>query len=81
MGRLSNIPFWPEMMRQATAAAYCDATVAEFEREVATGRLPMPIDLCSGNRWRRSDLDAALGRLTGDVLPDWRAGSALYAQR
>lgn len=72
-------PDWPRMMRRVTAAAYCDMKVPEFEREVSAGRLPQPVQL-GGERWCRSQLDAALERLTGDRAPDWRAQQPLYSQ-
>lgn len=61
------------MMRRATAAAYCDMPSAEFEREIAAGRLPEPIKLGSQQHWARDQLDAALDRMLGiGVGDDWR---------
>ena len=74
-----SIPDWPRMMRRATAAAYCDLTAAEFEREVAKGRLPTPIKLGDREHWCRIALDEYLGRLAGDPTSDWRKGQPLYA--
>jgi predicted DNA-binding transcriptional regulator AlpA len=68
-------------MRRETAAAYCDMAIAEFEREVASGRLPPPIALGRAERWSKSQLDKSLTTLAGDVgEEDWRAGSPLYAR-
>ena len=66
------------MMRRATAAAYCDMTPAEFEREVAKGRLPSPAIFGNAERWSRNQIDEALERVTGDGVPDWRAQQPLY---
>ena len=75
------LPDWPRMMRRATAAAYCDLTAADFEREVAAGRLPLPIHFGGQDHWSRVAIDEALERLAGDRLPDWREGSRLYGKR
>ncbi len=62
---------WPRMLKQATAARYCDMSVAAFEREVNAGRFPMPIKLEGGERWCRIALDKALDQLTGNApLPE-----------
>lgn len=73
-----SVPDWPRMMRRATAAAYCDLSAAEFEREVAGGRLPLPVKLGNSEHWSRIAIDDMLGRLAGDNGPDWRKGSPLY---
>lgn len=65
-------PYWPRMMRRITAARYCDLTAAEFEREVASGRLPAPIRLGNSEHWDRQALDEELNRLTGHAR-DWRS--------
>lgn len=77
MGRAAA-PDWPRMMRRTTAAAYCDMTAPEFEREVLAGRLPDPVQLGGGERWSRAQLDERLERLTGDRAPDWRGQQPLY---
>lgn len=64
-------PFWPRMMKKATAARYCDLTTPEFSREVACGRLPLPIKLGNAEHWDRNQLDEELNRLTGQAR-DWR---------
>lgn len=69
---------WPRMMRRATAAKYCDLSVAEFEREVASGRLPMPVKLGNSEHWSTVAIDEMLGRLTGETGDDWRKRSKLY---
>jgi predicted DNA-binding transcriptional regulator AlpA len=66
------------MLRRATAAAYCDLSVAEFEREVNQGRLPLPVKLGNSEHWSQVAIDEMLNRLTGDTAPDWRQGSPLY---
>jgi hypothetical protein len=70
----SRYPHWPRMMRRTTAAAYCDLTSAGFEREVAGGRLPMPVRLADEDHWARDQLDAALDKLLGvSGAGDWRS--------
>jgi hypothetical protein len=71
-------PGWPQMMKRGTAALYCDLSVAEFEREVAGGRLPMPVKLGNSDHWSRTAIDEMLGQITGDTTPDWRKKSPLY---
>jgi predicted DNA-binding transcriptional regulator AlpA len=66
------------MMRRETAAMYCDISAAEFEREVASGRLPMPVKLGNHEHWSRQAIDEMLTRLVGDPVPDWRKRSPLY---
>lgn len=73
-------PGWPRMLKRATAALYCDLSVAEFEREVAAGTLPLPVKLGNSDHWSRVAIDEALGQLTGDTTPDWRSKSGLYGQ-
>ncbi len=63
---------WPRMMKRATAAQYCDLTVAAFEREIAGGRLPGPTMLGGKEHWCRKELDRALDHLTGAAIPDYR---------
>jgi hypothetical protein len=76
---LRPLPYWPRMMRRATAAAYCDLTEAGFEREVAAGRLPLPVPLDGKDHWSRVTLDEYLARLAGEAVGDWRKGQPLYA--
>jgi hypothetical protein len=73
-------PDWPAMMQRATAARYCDMTASEFEGEVVSGRLPLPVQLGHGEKWQRRALDEAIDRLAGAAVPDWRAGSRLYEE-
>lgn len=73
------MPHWPAMMRQALAARYCDLSVAEFERQVAAGRLPCPLSIGSVERWSKGQLDKALAAIAGDIDDDWRSGSPLYS--
>lgn len=75
---MSNIlPHWPGMMKRTTAARYCDLSVAEFEREVADGRLPMPAKLGNTEHWNKRLMDDALERISGGAN-DWRAKLGLY---
>jgi hypothetical protein len=74
----ANLPHWPGMMRRALAARYCDLTVAEFEREIADLRLPLPVKLGNHDHWSKVSLDKALAVLAGEAVNDWRSGSPLY---
>jgi predicted DNA-binding transcriptional regulator AlpA len=60
------------MMKRGTAALYCDLSVAEFEREVASGRLPSSVKLGNSEHWDRDALDEELNRLSGRSR-DWRS--------
>lgn len=71
---------WPRMMLRATAAAYCDMPIAEFERGVAAGTLPLPFKVVDRQRWSRVALDEAFERLAGERADDWRAKSKLYSE-
>lgn len=70
-------PFWPAMMKRATAARYCELTVAEFEREVADDRLPEPVMLGNHEHWSRARLDQALDQLHGGA-DDWRKAAGIH---
>lgn len=65
------------MMKRVTAAQYCELSVAEFEREIGAGRLPMPVRLGNHEHWSKARLDEALDRLTADN-GNWFEGSPLY---
>lgn len=65
------------MMLRKTAAAYCELSEAAFEREVASGALPMPVLLGGKPHWHREQIDQHLADLAG--AGDWRATSKLYA--
>jgi hypothetical protein len=78
---LEKLPHWPRMMKRATAAAFCDLSEAEFEREVAAGRLPMPVKFGSADHWSQQHLEDAVQRLTGEVANDWRKSASHYAPR
>lgn len=73
-------PAWPRMMRRRLASLYCDLTVASFEREVASGRLPHPAILGGEEHWSTPQLDEYLDRLVGDKVPDWRDNAPIYAK-
>jgi predicted DNA-binding transcriptional regulator AlpA len=66
------------MMRRSLAACYCDLSVAEFEREIADGRLPMPVKLGNSEHWSKGKLDRALEQLAGGADNDWRTKLGLY---
>lgn len=70
---------WPRMLRRASAAAYLDLSPAEFEREVAAGRLPQPVKLGNSEHWSAAAIDAAVACLTGEHVPSWRDKAGLYA--
>lgn len=61
-----------------TAAAYLDLSEVELEREVANGRLPLPVKLGNSLHWSQSQVDAAMDLISGDGRPDWRLASPLY---
>ena len=67
---------WPGLMKQGTAAAYCDMTINEFERAVASGALPMPILVNGAERRSRAAIDERVTGLSG--AGDWRASQPLY---
>lgn len=73
---MNALPHWPAMMRRQLAARYCDLSVAEFEREVNEGRLPMPIMLGKSEHWSRRKLDESLEALHGGI-PDWETRAGL----
>lgn len=71
-----KLPYWPAMMLRKTAAAYLDMSEAAFEREVASGALPMPVFLGRKPHWHREQVDQHLADMSG--TGDWRATSNLY---
>lgn len=77
---MKHIPDWPRAMKRATAAAYCDMSVASFDKEVALGRLPGPVMLGGLHHWSRRAIDESLERLAGDTAPDWREQVPMYAK-
>lgn len=72
------MPSWPLLMRRQLAALYCDLSVSEFEREVAEGRLPMPLLVGNHEHWSKAQIDKQVAILLGEVEEDWRVGSPLY---
>ena len=78
---LEKLPAWPRMMKRATAAAFCDLSEAEFDREVAAGRLPIPVKLGRADHWSHQHLVDALAKIEGAVANDWRQRANHYAQR
>ena len=75
----AKLAFPPRMMRRSTAAAYLDVSTAEFEREVAAGRLPMPVQFGNAEHWSREAIDTAIARMTGEHVPGWREKAKLYS--
>lgn len=73
-------PYWPIVMKRATAAAYCDMSVASFEKEVALGRLPGPFVIGGLRHWSRKDIDQHIDLLAGGV-DNWEAAVPMYAKR
>jgi hypothetical protein len=67
------------MMRRSTAAAYCELSVPDFEREIADGRLPNPVILGKHEHWNKVHLDKALDAISGGADNDWRRKLGLYA--
>lgn len=78
MGAL-NRPDWPRLMKRGTAAAYCDLTPTEFDREVTAGKLPLPIALGNHEHWSRVQLDEYIANLAGEGAADWRREQPAYA--
>jgi hypothetical protein len=74
-----NRPDWPRFMKRGTAAAYCDITPVEFDREVIAGRLPSPVSLGNHAHWSRTSLDESLADLAGEGVHDWRKAQKAYA--
>jgi hypothetical protein len=62
------VSYPPAALTRAKASAYCDLSVAEFEREVAAGRLPAPFKVGRKDHRSRAQLDKALLVLAGEVI-------------
>lgn len=60
-----SAPDWPKMMKRATAAAYCDISIASFEREIVAGRLPSGVIFGGREHWHKDALDIALAAIAG----------------
>jgi hypothetical protein len=73
-----SAPYWPAMMKRATAARYCELTVPEFEREVAAATLPLPVKLGNHDHWSRVGLDKALALVIKAKLEAVEAGISLF---
>ncbi len=61
------------MMLRPMAASYCSLSIAEFEREVVEGRLPMPVKLGNNEHWSKARMDDCLERIAGSSANDWRS--------
>lgn len=77
--RLERIPYWPAMMTRTMAADYCSLSVAQFEREIIDGRIPIPVKLGGRESWHRQSIDEHLDRIVNGEPYDWRADSPIYA--
>lgn len=75
---MREYPYPPRMMARPRAAHYCDLSETLFEREVAAGRLPVPVMLGGKEHWSRVALDEYLARLAGESAGDWRKDQPLY---
>lgn len=72
-------PNWPGMMKRATAARYCDLSIAEFEREVQAGRLPMPVKFGNHDHWAKARIDDYIEAMSAGAN-DWRRELGLPSQ-
>ncbi len=72
-------PFWPSMMKRATACAYTDLSAAEFEREIFAGRLPAPVEFGNHPHWHKDEIDRYLARIANPAN-DWRSRTKLYGK-
>jgi hypothetical protein len=66
-------PTWPLMLRRDLAAVACDMTISQFERAVADGSMPAPINVGGEERWGLRTIEAAISTLTGEDRGDWRS--------
>lgn len=78
--RIDRIPHWSQMMTRQLAADYCCLSIAQFEREIISGRLPAPVSLGGAAHWHKPTLDRYLEQIAGPAY-DWRKDSPIYAQR
>lgn len=75
----TEFPYPPRMMLRPRAAHYCDLTEPGFEREVAAGRLPLPVKLDGKDHWSRAALDEALARIAGEAGQEgWMAEQPFF---
>lgn len=65
-------------MRRSTAARYLDLSEAEFGREVASGRIPVPFRLGRSDHWSKQAIDIALGLHLDPPEDDWRSRQPAY---
>lgn len=66
-------PYWPRLMKLASAADYCDLAPAAFEREVFAGKFPPGLMVGGKLHWDIRALDKAIDALTGgEDEPEWR---------
>lgn len=76
---MRRLPDWPRMMKRTTVCAYLDVSAAELEREIAAGRLPLPVKVGNADHWSRAAIDASIEKLAGEsAFDDWRKGQPLY---
>lgn len=69
---------WPSLMTRATAAAYLDGTEASLEKEYLSGNMPGPVIYAGKEMWRKADIDAAIEKIGGQHVPNWRDTAPLY---
>lgn len=58
---MPNLP-QPQMMTVREVAATLGLGVSTIWRAVSKGTLPAPIKVAGSTRWRRSDIEALIGR-------------------
>src|SRR3546814_16646306 len=78
--RIDRIPDWPAMMTRQLAADYCCLSIAQFEREIVSGRLPAPVNLGGAEPWHKPTLDRYLEQIAGGAT-DWGKGSPTNTQK
>ena len=69
---------WPVLMKRKTAAQCCDMTLAEFDKAVFDGELPMPILVAGKQHWAFCEIERRLAIMTGETEKDWRENAPLY---
>src|SRR3546814_2739719 len=63
--RIDRIPDWPAMMTRQLAADYCCLSIAQFEREIVSGRLHAPVNIGGAAHWHQPTLDRDLEQIAG----------------
>ncbi|PWR24537.1 helix-turn-helix transcriptional regulator [Zavarzinia aquatilis] len=61
---IGRLPGWPRMLSREQAAAYLGVSAGTFDREVAAGQWPQPLERGRRKTWDRFALDRMLdGRM------------------